>query len=48
MESHKKVCENKNFCNLITPSEGTEILDLNQSRIFHQVFQRVQYRHIEP
>ena len=26
LELHKKVCENKNFCNVIMPSEDTEIL----------------------
>ena len=29
-ESHKKVCENKYFCNVIIPSEGTKILEFNQ------------------
>ena len=28
-ESHKKVCENKDFCNVI-PSEDTKILEFNQ------------------
>ena len=26
IESHKKVCENKDFCNVIKPSEDTKIL----------------------
>ena len=26
VESHKKVCENKNFCNVIMPSEDSKIL----------------------
>ena len=30
LESHKKVCENKAFCNVIMPSEGTKILEYNQ------------------
>ena len=30
LESHKKVCENKNFCNVIMPSEDTKILEFNQ------------------
>ena len=30
LESHKKVCENKNFCNLIMPSEDTKILEFNK------------------
>ena len=29
-ESHKKVCENKKFCNVITPSEDTKLLEFNQ------------------
>ena len=29
-ESHKKVCENKDFCNLIMPSEDTKIFEFNQ------------------
>ena len=29
-ETHKKVCENKNFCNVIILSEDTKILELNQ------------------
>ena len=29
LESHK-VCENKDFCNVIMPSEGTKILEFNQ------------------
>ena len=28
--SHKKVCENKDFCNVIIPFEDTKILELNQ------------------
>ena len=30
VESHKKVCENKDFCNIIMPSEETKILEFNQ------------------
>ena len=30
LEPHKKVCEKKNFCNIVLPSEDTEILELNQ------------------
>ena len=30
LESHKKVCENKDFCNIVMPSEETRILQLNQ------------------
>ena len=29
-ESHKKVCENKDFCNVIMPSEDTKMLEFNQ------------------
>ena len=29
-EPQKKVCENKNFCNVIMPSEDTKILEFNQ------------------
>ena len=30
LESHKKVFENKDFCNVIMPSENTKILEFNQ------------------
>ena len=30
LESHKKVCENKDFCNVIMPSEDNKILEFNQ------------------
>ena len=30
LESHKKVCKNKNFCDIIMPSEDTKILEFNQ------------------
>ena len=30
IESRKKVCENKDFCNVIMLSKDTEILELNQ------------------
>ena len=29
LESHKKVCENKYFCNIIMPSQDTKILEFN-------------------
>ena len=32
--SHKKVCENKNFCNVIMPSEYTKISEFNQLKNF--------------
>ena len=30
IESHKKICENKDFCNVIMLSEGNKILEFNQ------------------
>ena len=30
LKSHKRVCENKNFCNIIMASEDTKILEFNQ------------------
>ena len=30
LESHKKLCENKDFCNVIMSSEDTKILEFNQ------------------
>ena len=30
LKSHKKVCKNKNFCNIMMPSEDTKILEFNQ------------------
>ena len=30
LKSHKKVCENKDFCNVAMLSEGTRILEFNQ------------------
>ena len=30
LQSHKRVCENKDFCNMIIPSEDTKIIELNQ------------------
>ena len=29
-QSHKRVSENKGFCNIITPSEDTKVLEFNQ------------------
>ena len=34
LESHKKLCENKNFCDVVMPSEDTKVLEFNQYRIF--------------
>ena len=33
-QSHKKVCENKDFCNVIMPFEDTKILEFNQYQKF--------------
>ena len=30
LESHKKACENKDFCYVITPFQDTKILEFNQ------------------
>ena len=30
LEFHKKVCENKDFCNVIMPSKDNKILKFNQ------------------
>ena len=30
LESHKTLCKNKKFCNVIMPSEDTKILEFNQ------------------
>ena len=32
LESHKKVCENKEICNVIMPSEDNKILEFNQNQ----------------
>ena len=32
LQSHKRVCENKEFCNIIMPSETTKILEFNPSQ----------------
>ena len=34
LESHKRVCENKGFCNIIMPSEDTEILQFDHYQKF--------------
>ena len=38
LESHKKVCKNKNFCNVIILSEDTKILEFNQYQKHHLLF----------
>ena len=37
LESHKQVCENKDFCNVIMTFEDTKVLEFNhyQKSIFH-------------
>ena len=30
LQSHKRLCENKDFCSIIMPSENTKILEFNQ------------------
>ena len=39
LESDKKVCENKDFRNILMPSENTKILEFNQ----HQKFEKAQF-----
>ena len=34
LESNKKVCENKDFCNIVIPSEDTRILKFNEYKKF--------------
>ena len=33
-DSHRKVCENKDFGNIVMPSEDTKTLELNQYEIY--------------
>ena len=37
LESHKKVCESKNFCNVIIPSQDSKILEFNQYQKSYKV-----------
>ena len=30
VESHEKICNNKDFCGVVIPSEDTDILEFNQ------------------
>ena len=32
LTSHKKVCKNKDFCNVIMPSDNTKILEFNKNQ----------------
>ena len=34
LESHKKLCENKNVCDVAMPPEDTKVLNFNQYQIF--------------
>ena len=36
LESHKKVCENKDLCNVIRLSEDTKILEINQFQKYNE------------
>ena len=40
---HENVCENKDFCNIIMPSEDTKILEFNQYQnlIKHLLFMQI-------
>ena len=40
LESHKKVCQNKDFCNVIMPSEDTKILIKNLIK-HHLLFMQI-------
>ena len=37
LESHKKVCESKNFCDVIIPSQDSKILEFNQYQKSYKV-----------
>ena len=43
IESHKKVCENKDFCNAVMPFENTKILEFNQYHLIkhHLLFMQI-------
>ena len=45
-KSHKKVCKNKDFCNVIIPSEDTKILEFNQYQK-HDKAQSIFYADLE-
>ena len=46
LESHKRVCENKNFSNIIMSSEETNILNFNQYQKFGKVLSFI-YAYLE-
>ena len=44
LELHKRICKNKDFCNVIMPSEDTKILEFNQylkSNKAHLLFMQI-------
>ena len=46
LESHKKLCENKNFCDVVMPPEDTKVLEFNQHQIFDKT-QSIRYADLE-
>ena len=46
LESHKKLCENKNFCDVVMPSEDTKVLEFNQYQMFDKT-QSISYADLE-
>ena len=39
IESRNEVCENKDFCNTIMPTEDTKIFEFNQSQKFDKALE---------
>ena len=46
LESHKKLCKNKNFCDVVMPSEDTKVLEFNQYQMFDKT-QSISYADLE-
>ena len=46
LESHKKLCENKNFCDVVMPSEDTKVLEFSQYQMFDKT-QSISYADLE-
>ena len=46
LELHKKLCENKNFCDVVMPSEDTKVLEFNQYQMFDKT-QSISYADLE-
>ena len=46
LESHKKLCENKNFCDVVMPSQDTKVLEFNQYQMFDKT-QSISYADLE-